>query len=337
MVLPRPLMTLVLFLPALMAPVAPAHAGETWAVRLGFPADRRVLILHADDIGMCYEANRAAKDALENGHIQSASAMVPCPWFDEFADWYRRNPEQDVGLHLTLTSEWRWYRWGPIAPRASVPGLIDSDGYLHRRVVDVVRNARPGDVEREVRAQVERALSRGIRPGHLDTHMGTLYAHPAFTRAYLAVAEEYRIPAMVIELTPAVVERFRREGYPVGPEMIETSRRYTLPRLDDLRSIPGASSYEKFREGFFELVRGLEPGITEIIFHPSVDSETLRRITTSWRQRSWEARLFSDPEVKAFFERERVLFTNWKEMMRRHKPAPADGATPRKEERDDGE
>ena len=264
-------------------PQASSLAAGTWAERLGYPPGKRVLILHADDVGMCHEANQSAKRYLEKGHVQSAAAMAPCPWFDEFADWYRKHPEMDVGLHLTLTSEWKLYRWGPVSPRAEVPGLVDPDGYLWRSVLGVATHASAREVETEIRAQVEKALSRGIRPGHLDTHMGTLYARPDYTKAYLKVAVEYGIPAMVIDLNPKNVAIFRKKGYPITDETIRLSREYPLPRLDHFHSVRKGKSYEEVRDGFFELVRSLPPGITEIIFHPSSESDGLRRITNSGR------------------------------------------------------
>src|SRR5215470_19809567 len=98
------------------APLAAADEPKTWAERLGWPAGKRVVIFHADDVGMCYEANQAVQRALTAGAYRSASAMVPCPWFNEMAAWCVAHPDHDVGLHLTLTSEWRFYRWGPVSP-----------------------------------------------------------------------------------------------------------------------------------------------------------------------------------------------------------------------------
>ena len=297
--------------------VTHSASAETWAEKLGFPAGRRVLILHSDDIGMCYEANQAAKHYLNEGEIQSAALMVPCPWFNEMADWYKQHPDHDIGLHLTLTSEWKFYRWGPVAPRDQVPGLIDDEGYLWREVVPVVLRSSPKEVEAEIRAQIERALERGIRPSHIDTHMGTLYASPGFTEAYLRVAEEYRIPAMAIEPTPSMAAKFRKKGYPVSDRFFELLANYSLPKLDDFDAVPAGKTYEEKVKKFFEQIRLLEPGITELIFHPSVDTEGLHHITNSWQQRVWEARMFSDPQVKQFLEREQIIFTNWKEMMAR--------------------
>ncbi len=291
--------------------------GDTWAEKLGYPKDKRILILHADDIGMCKEANEAAIPYLLNDNIQSAAIMMPCPYAEEFAKWYKEHPQEDVGLHLTLTSEWKTYRWGPVADPSTVPGLVDPDGFLWHDVPQVVQHATPEEVGKEIRAQIEKALSLGIKPGHIDTHMGTLFGKAEFTREYLQAAIDYKIPAMVIEFTEPVVKRFREQGYPITEDMMKFASDYPFPKLDDFWAAPNGSSYEEKKQNFFQLVKSLKPGITEIIFHPSVETENLKKITNSWQQRVWEAKMFADPEMIQFFKDEGVLFTNWKEIMKR--------------------
>ena len=309
----------VLLLLGLATFVAAEDKHETWGERLGYAKGKRVLILHCDDIGMCWEANEAAKQYLDGGHVQSAAVMVPCPWFNEFATWARERPKLDVGLHLTLTSEWKHYRWGPVSSRKDVPGLVDPDGYLWRDVMSVATNASAKEIATEIRAQIDRALAKGLEPGHIDTHMGTLYARLDYTKAYFQAAVDYDIPAMAIEMTPKVIARFRKQGYPISDESVRISKEYPLPKLDEFYSAPHGKTYEDARAKFMELVKSLDPGITEIIFHPSLETEGLKKITNSWRQRSWEARMFSDPKMKELFEKEGVIFTNWREMMRRHR------------------
>ncbi len=291
---------------------------KTWAERLGYAKGKRVLMLHADDVGMCSEANQSVRQTLPKGQIQSAAVMVPCPWFDDFAAWAKERPELDVGLHLTLTSEWKHYRWTPILPKARVPGLYDSDGYLPRTVLEVIMKSDATEVEAEIRAQVERSLARGLKPGHLDTHMGTLFAHGPFTEAYLKVAQEYGIPAMVIEMTPKRITQFRKQGYPLTPTLLKAVAAYPGPKLDNFLTLGGGKTYEATREKFFKTIRNLEPGITEIIFHPSVKTQGLKAILNRWQQRVWEHRLFTDPKVQAFFQSEGLEFTNWKQMQKRH-------------------
>lgn len=305
-----------LLLAVLLSYALPARA-ETWAEKLGYPSGKIVLMLHADDIGMCYEANQAAKAYLPAGDIQSAALMVPCPWYSEMADWYKQYPEYDLGLHLAMNSEWKWYRWGPVAGREAVPGMVDKDGYLWRGQIDTATHASGEEIEKEIRAQIERALAKGPRPGHIDTHMGTLFVKIDYTKAYLKLAEEYHIPAMVIEQTPAVTAKFRKQGYPITDESLKVIAAYKLPKLDDFNAAPDGKTYEDKKQKFQELVRSLSPGLNEIIFHPSVLTDTLKAITGTWQQRAWEAQMFSDPEMKAFFEREGIVFTNWKEIMKR--------------------
>lgn len=292
---------------------------KTWAEQLGWPKDKRVLILHADDVGMCYEANASAQRALARGEYRSAAAMVPCPWFDEMAAWCVEHPDHDVGLHLALTSEWRHYRWGPVAPRDRVKGLLDPLGYLHRDVAGVAKAATADEVATEIKAQFARARKLGMKPSHIDTHMGTLYARPDYTRAYLQLAVAEQVPAMVIEMTPRTIEKFRGQGYPFSDEMLKLIADYPLPKLDDFHSVAPGKTYEEKRQKFLEQVRTLPPGLHEIIFHPSVETEGLKRITNSWQQRVWEDRLMADPVVRQFWKELGVVVTDWKEVSARFK------------------
>lgn len=290
----------------------------SWAEKLGFPAGSKVIILHADDAGMSEGANIATAHYLKNNYIQSAAIMAPCPAADEFIQWAIDHPDADVGMHLTHTSEWKTYRWGPVSDPAEVPGLIDPEGMLWPEVFNVVMSASADEVEKEIRAQIEKAISMGYKPKHIDTHMGTLYGHPEYVERFFKVAVEYGIPANAIDLSdPEVVDKFKKQGYPINEDVIELMEQYPLPKLDNFTSAPNAKSYEEKVENFKGLIKSLPAGLTEIIFHPSVDSEELRSITNSWQQRVWEAKMFSDPELISFFEEEEIIFTNWIEIMDR--------------------
>ncbi len=297
--------------------VSEKKQASTSAEKLGFPAGKKVIILHADDSGMCPEANEAVKSLLSNHYIQSTSMMAPCPAFEDIAAWYKEHPEMDMGMHLTLTSEWKTYRWGPVADPKTVPGLVDPDGKLWHEVPGVVQHASPEEVKTEITAQIEKALALGIKPSHLDTHMGTLYGTPQFAKVYFEVAMKYQIPAMVLEMTPAVVRHFKEQGYPITDELISDAGKYTMPKLDYFFSAPKGKTYQNKKENFINLVKSLPPGLTEIIFHPSVENNNLKSITNSWQQRVWEAQMFADPEMIAFFKDQGIIFTNWKEIMAR--------------------
>ena len=167
------------------------------AQRLGFAADDRVVVIHCDDIGMCHASNEGAFEALAEGPASCGSVMVPCPWFREAADHARAHPELDLGVHLTLNAEWEGYRWPPVAGAARVPSLVDEQGCLPRTSAEVASNAKPEDVESELRAQIDCALEAGIDVTHLDSHMGTVF-FPPFGEIYARLADEYKLPVFAV-------------------------------------------------------------------------------------------------------------------------------------------
>jgi predicted glycoside hydrolase/deacetylase ChbG (UPF0249 family) len=276
-------------------------------------------MLHADDAGLCEEANIATKNYLLGGHIQSASAMPPCPKFNEFIEWAKENTKYDIGLHLTLVSEFERYRWSSVVPVDEVPSLNDKDGKMWLENIDVVKNATVEDVAKEVRGQIDKSISLGYQPDHLDTHTGTLYANPEFAKAYLQIAMEYNIPANVVELSnPVIVDYWKTKGMPISNEYMALMDAYTLPKLDYMFSVEPAKTYQEKIDNFKALIRSLKPGLTEILsFHPAVESDRLKGITYAWQQRVWEAKMFADPDLKQFFIDEGIIFTNWKEIMQR--------------------
>ncbi|MFA5326789.1 MAG: ChbG/HpnK family deacetylase [Prolixibacteraceae bacterium] len=293
-------------------------ATKTWAEKLGFPSGKTVLLLHMDDAGMCPEANTAVENYISNKQINSTAVMIPCPNAKDMIDWAKKHPSADIGLHLTLTSEWGTYRWGPVSNPKKVPGLIDPDGKLWHEVPDVVKHASAKEVETEIRAQIDQSLKWGYKPSHIDTHMGTLYGSPEYVKVFLKTAEDYRLPANAIDLSdPEVVSQFRKVGYPITDDVIKMMEEYSLPKLDNFTSVPGGKTYEEKRDNFFTLVKSLKPGLTEIIFHPSVLSENLKTITHSWQQRVWESELFADPAVQKFMQNQGIIFTDWTDIMKR--------------------
>ena len=295
---------------------------NTNAGKLGFPAGTKVLLMHCDDAGMCEEANIAVSNYFITGDIRSAAVMIPCPYAEAMVQWAKTQGSPDLGIHLTLTSEWKTWRWGTVADSVNVPGLIDPEGKMWHDVPDVLMHATAEEVETEVRAQINKVLGMGFRPTHIDTHMGTLYGSIDYLKVFLKIAKEYNLPANAIDLSdPAIAEKFRKEGYPITTEVVDLLNEYPLPKLDNFSSVPNGKSYEEKRENFFALVSSLKPGLTEIIFHPSVETDNLKTITNSWQQRVWEAELFSDPLVKKFFEDNGIVLITWKEIMERKENA----------------
>lgn len=290
----------------------------TNAEKLGFPKGKKILLLHCDDAGMCEEANIAVQSYILKGDVLSAAVMMPCPNAADMVEWTKKHPIADIGVHLTLTSEWKKYRWTTLTDPGKVPGLIDPEGKMWHEVPDVVIHATAKEVETEIKAQIDAMLAMGHKPSHIDTHMGTLYGSPEFARVFFETAVKYNIPANAIDLSnKEVADYYRKAGYPINDEMIQYLEKYPLPKLDNFTSAPDGKTYENKRDNFIQLVQSLKPGLTEIIFHPSILTDNLRSITGSAQQRAWEAELFSDPVVKKFFKDNDIELTTWTEIMKR--------------------
>ncbi len=290
----------------------------TNAEKLGFAKGKKILLLHCDDAGMCEEANIAVQSYILKGDVLSAAVMMPCPNAEEIVEWARKHPTADIGVHLTLTSEWKKYRWTTITDPKKVPGLIDTEGKMWHEVPDVVMHATPKEVETEIHAQIDKMIQMGLKPSHIDTHMGTLYGSPDYAKVFFETAVKYNIPANAIDLSDKdVADYYRAAGYPINDEMIKYLEDYPLPKLDNFTSAPDGKSYENKKENFIKLVKTLKPGLTEIIFHPSILTENLKSITGSSQQRAWEAQMFSDPDIKQFFKDNDIEITTWTDIMKR--------------------
>lgn len=292
-----------------------AYAQST-AVKMGYSPQDRVLMVHADDLGMSHTVNVASMEAFRQGLVTSASVMVPCPWFLEIANFAKEHPEFDIGLHLTLTSEWKKYRWGPVASKDKVPGLMDPEGYLWRDVRSVATHATAAEVETELRAQIEKALATGWKPSHLDTHMGTLYARVDYWEVYAKLGREYNLPVMLMRPTPETMAEAAKDGYPITGPMLEQKEREGFVLLDYLvTGVPGRNLAER-RLSYQKLLRNLKPGVTMLIVHLGINDEELKNITNSWEARWADYRYFTDPETRDLMKELGLKQTTWGAMSR---------------------
>jgi chitin disaccharide deacetylase len=305
---------LVALFVALGQAVSAQGEGKTLAERLGYKATDRLLIIHADDVGMCHSVNVATIQAMEKGVVTSASIMMPCPWMPEIAAYCREHPNADFGLHLTLTSEWRYYRWRPVTPITEVPGLLDKEGYLPRSVEEVVKQAKPAEVEKEIRAQIQRALDFGIKPTHVDSHMGTLFTGP-FMGAYTKVAKEFGLLPMLMKATPERIAQGKTLG--IDPAAIE---RDLAPQgyvfLDTLYETVKGDTLEARREFLYNLFRNLKPGVTEVIVHLAVDGEEIRNISYSWQARVNEFLILTDPKTRELLNSLGIKLIGYRDLMK---------------------
>jgi hypothetical protein len=331
-----------------------AQTGETYAEKLGWPKGSKVVIFHVDDAGMSYSSNEGAKRSIENGIATSCSIMMPCPWAASFTKFAVANPKMDAGLHLTLTSEWQDYRWPPLGGIAHSHGLVDEEGCMWHEVEQVIQNASPDVIEQEIRAQLERALKLGLKPTHMDSHMGTLFAHIPYLERYIKVGIEYGIPVMfpggnnkllIESLNNPVIRKLKADGKwkegmklpdpeitkqtgPVGQKIWAAG----LPVLDDLHTISGdwkpegtdisPAQWGKYKaQKFKETLTKMQPGVAMMIVHSSDITDEFKHISASGGSRYADMLSMLDPDLKAFIKSEAIILTTWKEMLERRKKA----------------
>jgi predicted glycoside hydrolase/deacetylase ChbG (UPF0249 family) len=286
-----------------------AHA-PTVQERLGYPASARLLVIHADDLGMSHSVNRATFEALEKGWITSASILVPCPWFPEVARWAKEHPAADLGIHLALTSEWTDLRWGPVSGASRVPSLVDAHGYFPLDTLDVAQNARMPDVEHELRSQIERAKDAGIPVTHLDMHMAGMVSSPELFAVYRKLGNEYKLPILL--------ERSGTHGPPAGisvpAEEIAVQRIVTM----EPGVVPNDSG-EAWLHWYKKQMSDLPPGVYQLIVHLAYDDEEMRGATwdhpdwgAAWRQRDFN--MVRSAEFRKFLEEQGFVRVTWRDL-----------------------
>jgi len=285
----------------------PQAAAKTLAERLGYPKDAKLLIVHADDLGMAHSINSASIRGLESGLVSSASIMIPCPWLPEIAAYARAHPEADLGLHLTLTSEWSLYRWGPVLPKTSVPSLLDQSGYLYHLEDEAAAHIDVKEAEAEIRAQIARARDLGIQPTHLDSHMGTLYQSKALFETLLRVARENKLPVRVSK------EWFSSASFMpalLAPDDI------VLDRTISIEPSVTAADWARF---YTDAIKGLQPGVTDMIVHLAFADEEMKGIAfahpnwgAEWRQRDFE--FVTSEAFRKLLRETNVKLITWREI-----------------------
>lgn len=294
--------------------LATGAMAQNSAVQLGHGPNDKLLIVHADDIGMSHSVNLASIEAFKRNAISSGSIMVPCPWFTEIAAFAREHPEADLGLHLTLTSEWKYFRWRPVALPDKVKGLIDEEGYMWRSEKQTAMKATPEEVETELRAQIERAIAFGIKPTHLDTHMGTLYTRKDFFDVYTKLGREYKIPVMVMRPTAEALAYAKTSGIPIGEDALKKVEADGFAMLDYLVTGVEGRTFAERKKSYHALLRSLKPGVTMLIVHLGMDDPELKGITGSWQQRHADFLSFTDPETQALIKELGIKLTTWREL-----------------------
>lgn len=275
-------------------------------------SQERYLIIHADDAGMCHSENRGTIDSMEQGIVSSASIMVPCPWFMEIAKYAAAHPERDFGIHLTLNCEWENYQWSTVAPKDQVPSLLDPDGYMWDSVAEVAEHAKADEVEKELRAQIDRAKKYNIPISHLDTHMGAVLCRPDIVEIYVKLGLEYDLPILFLRSAAAEIA----EEYPAladrAGQVIQMLDARKLPILDHIAQFYSGEN-ETRRDAYLRTLRELKPGVSQLIIHCGYDDAELRAITNSASRRDADRQIFCDPEVIKLIQDENIKVIDWRQ------------------------
>ena len=284
---------------------------ENLAQKLGYDKNAKLLIIHADDLGFAHSENLASLKAMEEGSVNSASIIMPGAWVNEITGYALENgSDHDLGLHLTITSEWKNFKWGPVSSKNKVPSLINKQGDFF---ADCPKEASAVEVEIELRAQIELAYAMGINPTHLDSHMGCLFwGKLEFFEIYLKLAKEYELPCLI-----------DKSFANLFPD--ETSFYKMLEEQDALVIIDNVFmiSIEEYANGpeayYTKILNNLEPGLTQILIHTAYDNEEMQAITVdhpswgaSWRQSDFD--FFTSEVCKNSIEEENIVMVTWREI-----------------------
>lgn len=257
---------------------------------LGRPADARLLIVNADDFGMCHAENRATADGLDAGIYTSSTIMVPCPWFPEAAEYGRSHPNADLGVHLTQTAEWSTLKWGPVTGRGEVPSLVDERGFFYADVPSVYANATLEEVERECRAQIDQALAAGVDVTHIDSHMGTMQYDGRYHELYARLAADYRVP---LRMVPRAM--MQHADFAAALAVLD-AHGVLAPDNFHIGGPPDPALTETYWNDFFA---NLPAGVSEIYIHAGYDDAELRGCCPAWEQRVEDHAFFSSAQTQA--------------------------------------
>jgi hypothetical protein len=275
--------------------------------QLGYRKDDILLIIHADDAGLSCSENAATIEALKKGIVNSYSIMVPCPWFGDMANFAKQHPHYDCGIHLTLTCEWKHYKFGPVLPYSEVPSLVDAQGFFHSKRELVKKLAKPREVKKELKAQIDRALTAGIVPTHLDSHMYTLGLTTALLDIYRELGSEYKLP---IFLSDQLLEG-------VGnPDSLQESdnmvHKVYIGNFDAMQTKGLGDLYAQF-------IKNLSAGLNVILIHPAFDNMEMKQVCvdhpnfgSQWRQMDFD--FFTNPQTAALLKERNIKPITWREI-----------------------
>ena len=285
-----------------------SQSNKNLAELLGYPRESKLLIIHADDMGLAHSVNTACLKAFDNKGITSGSIMVPCPWAPEILAYVKDHPGMDVGIHLTLTAEWDYYKWGGITPSDQIPSLLDKNNNFFPSVEELGKSVKTAEAEKELRAQIDRAIASGIQPTHLDTHMGSVLANPELVKIYLGLSDIYHLPVL---FPRAYLSWFQ-------PDMAK-SMGSKIFLIDNLFMLEPKMISGKWIDPYQKAIETMKPGLNEMIVHVAIDNDEMQAIAkghndygSAWRQN--DLNLVSSQEFKDLLKNNHIILIGWKQI-----------------------
>jgi predicted glycoside hydrolase/deacetylase ChbG (UPF0249 family) len=293
-----------------LALLFPALAQQkTIQERLGYPKDTKLLIIHADDLGVSQSENAASIYAMEKGSVSSGSIMMPCPWMGDIAAYARSHPHADLGLHLTLTSEWKNYRWGSVLPVNEAQSLVNAAGFLYSDTDSLGRMGKSEEVEKEIRAQIERAKLFGIDPTHFDAHMGCLFINPTYLQILIKLGREYKVPVLLNREAFKLLYNIDLDKYISDKEVLVDKVYMAQP-----------TNYKAGMPNFYTgILKSIQPGLNCILLHAAYENQEMTAVTidhpdygAAWRQADFD--FFTSAECRDLLQQQNIKLVTWKEI-----------------------
>lgn len=279
------------------------------AQQLGYTANTKLLIIHADDAGLAHSQNRGIIQSLQSGIVNSFSIMVPCPWFYEIAVFAKKHPALDCGIHLTLTCEWENYKFGPVLPVSKVPSLVDEQGYFYKTRAELRKNASPEHVAMELETQIQKALKFGLAPSHIDCHMYSVGACGEFFKIYRDLGKKHRLPVLISR------ELMQMVWLDPDQSILEEDLLTDKVHLASFEHFASGSLEDFYHKAFDSLVNGLNV----ILIHPAFDDDEMKGITinhpnfgSEWRQ--IDLNTFTSPEMAAKLNDNTIKLVTWNDI-----------------------
>jgi predicted glycoside hydrolase/deacetylase ChbG (UPF0249 family) len=276
------------------------------AEKLGHSANDKLLIIHADDLGLARSVNKATFDALEKGGVNSASIMANCKHLNEVKKYAENKPGIDFGVHLTVTNEWKNYRWKSIMPIKEGQSLVNEVGEFHVGIKKFVLRADPGELKKELQAQINKIKKLGIKPTHIDSHEGALFFKKDHFRVYLEVGEKNKLPVFV----PKGVDAHFNKSFP-KPKNVVVIKNLYMARKGLKRS--------DWMAFYLNTIKRLKPGLSQLIVHLGYDDNEMKEISVNhpdygakWRYLDYDA--VTSVDFRSALVKNNVKLVSWGEI-----------------------